>query len=213
MWRDLSKMKVLALSPHTDDFEIGAGGALLMLIENQAHVRGVAFSACQEHVPACFDSNVLLEESEKAFETLTGSRHNLRIHNLKVDRLPEVRQNICELLWQLNQAEKYDLVFCPASTDLHQDHHVIYEETCRIFKRTTILGYELPWNALTLEARAFYPISAQNAARKIDVLTCYQSQAHKKFMRPEAIANWMRFRGMQIDCEYAEAFEVIRWIM
>ena len=39
-----------------------------------------------------------------------------------------------------------DVVFQPPHHDVHQDHQTIAQEGLRAFKRTTILGYEIPWN-------------------------------------------------------------------
>ena len=39
-------MKILLLSPHTDDIELGAGGFLIKLPEENNDIRWVVFSMC-----------------------------------------------------------------------------------------------------------------------------------------------------------------------
>ena len=50
---------VLALSPHTDDAEFGAGGTLARWIEEGKEIFYVAFSIAEKSVPDGFPKNIL----------------------------------------------------------------------------------------------------------------------------------------------------------
>ena len=51
--------KILVLSPHTDDGELGAGGYIYQSIKNGAEVFYVAFSDCKKSLLESFDKNIL----------------------------------------------------------------------------------------------------------------------------------------------------------
>ena len=52
--------KILLLSPHTDDGELGCGGTVAKLIEQGKEVFYVAFSACEQSVLPQFPKDILI---------------------------------------------------------------------------------------------------------------------------------------------------------
>src|SRR5688572_20812457 len=112
----------------------------------------------------------------------------------------------------LNKTIQPDLVFAPASSDIHQDHGVIAAEARRAFKNTSLLGYELPWNQTDFKPGVFFRLTAAELQVKIEALKAYQSQQHRKYMNEDLFRSLARVRGIQCDSEFAEAFEVYRII-
>jgi hypothetical protein len=56
-------MRVLLLSPHTDDVEIGAGGTLLKLLQGKDNTFcWVVFSICENAVPQGLSQDTLSNE-------------------------------------------------------------------------------------------------------------------------------------------------------
>lgn len=208
-----SVRKVLALAPHTDDAEIGAGGLISRLVEQGATLHSVAFSTAQESLPAGLPEDTLAREAREAVSRLGISEGNLQILDYPVRRFPQFRQEILEDLVKLRREIEPDLVLVHASTDVHQDHHTVYSEAVRAFKTTTILGYELPWNNLAFHAHAVVALEARHLDQKLHALQAYQSQSHRHYASEEFIRGWARGRGVSIGAKYAEAFEVIRWVM
>jgi len=76
----------------------------------------------------------------------------------------------------------------------------------------TILGYEQPWNNITFNTLSFIPLEERHIEKKIDALKCYETQKHRKYLSDDFIKGLAHTRGTQIEEEYAEAFEVIRWV-
>jgi LmbE family N-acetylglucosaminyl deacetylase len=105
------------------------------------------------------------------------------------------------------------LVFVPSPTDIHQDHQVISQEGLRAFKNVSVLGYEMPWNNISFNTRAFNVLSEEHIQRKIDCLKMYKTQQHRTYLNENFIRSLATTRGVQIGTTYAEAFEVIRWIL
>ena len=138
--------RVLVLAPHTDDGEFGCGGTMARLVEAGADVRYVAFSIATKSLPEGFAPDTLAREVREATAELGIPEANLTVHDFEVRTFPERRQDILELLIALWEEWRPDAVFQPSLHDVHQDHQVVAAEGLRAFKRTTILGYEIPWN-------------------------------------------------------------------
>ena len=138
--------KALVLAPHTDDGEFGCGGTMARLAEAGCEVRYVAFSIATRSLPEGFPPDTLAREVREATTELGIPEDRLTVHDFDVRTFPEHRQDILELLVALWEEWQPDVVFQPSLHDIHQDHQTIAEEGLRAFKRTTILGYEIPWN-------------------------------------------------------------------
>jgi LmbE family N-acetylglucosaminyl deacetylase len=210
---DITKFrKVLVLAPHTDDGELGAGGTVAKLIESGAEVYYAAFSTAEQSVPEGFPKDILKTEVKNATLRLGIPSDHLLIYNYEVRKLNYVRQEILEELIRLRKQIAPDLVLLPSLNDIHQDHSTVAQEGLRAFKQKTILGYELIWNNLTFSTSCFVQLNENHIQKKCSALKAYVSQQHRDYISEEFVASLARARGVQIGCQYAEAFEVIRLI-
>lgn len=204
---------VLVLAPHTDDGELGAGGTIARLIESGSQVTYVAFSTAAESVPDGLPKDILKTEVQAATKGLGIKPENLIIHNYQVRQLGYHRQSILEDLIKLRNSNDFDLVLMPSLKDIHQDHETIAREGLRAFKGTTILGYELIWNNLTFDTTSFVKLERRHVEAKCEALKCYASQADREYIGSEFIFSLAKTRGVQIGAEFAESFEVVRWVI
>jgi N-acetylglucosamine malate deacetylase 1 len=204
--------RVLVLAPHTDDGEFGCGGTINKLINEGADVYYCAFSACEQSVLPQFPSDILITEVKAATKVLGLKPANLILKDYEVRTFNYRRQEILDDIIKLRTAINPDIVFVPALTDIHQDHKTVAEEALRAFKFSSILSYELPWNNISFQTSCFYKLSDENLRVKIEALKQYQSQAHRPYSSEDFIKSLARVRGVQISANYAETFEVIRWI-
>jgi LmbE family N-acetylglucosaminyl deacetylase len=208
-------MRVLLLSPHTDDIELGAGGTVLKMIEEKNNdICWAVFSVCEDAVPQGQPPDTL----EKEF-TSVASRLGVgdyRIHRFPNKNFPQYRQQILDELDKVRKDFKPDLVISPSLSDSHQDHKTVAEETVRAFKRdSSIIGYELPWNNLVFRPQLLVKLTEKQVKAKWELLSIYESQLalHRSYFSKELIFGWASMRGAQCNARYAEAFEVIRWVM
>lgn len=204
---------ILVLAPHTDDGEFGCGATIAKIIEQGASVKYVAFSIAEESVPFGFPKDILNTEVSKATNILGIKASDLIIHRFPVRHFPEHRQEILEIMVKHNNDICPDMVFLPSTSDTHQDHKVIAAEGFRAFKKTIMLGYEIPWNNLTFRTNAFSILKKRHLDLKIDSLKCYISQLGRDYVTVDFIRSLAKTRGGQIGSKYAETFEVIRWII
>lgn len=203
---------VLALAPHTDDVELGAGGTLVRLLEEGHTVHVAAFSTAKESLPANSDPDRLKNEFVAAMRLLGLPDAQIHVFDYPVRKLSYSRQEVLENLVVLRATVEPEIVFVPASTDLHQDHQVLFHEGMRAFKTVTLLGYELPWNHVDFSAQAFVALEKRHIEKKMEMLRIYSSQLEKKrpYFEEEFVFGLARVRGVQVNTEYAEAFEVLR---
>ncbi|HWG58383.1 MAG TPA: PIG-L deacetylase family protein [Candidatus Acidoferrales bacterium] len=204
--------RVLILAPHTDDAELGCGGAIARFVEAGMEVHIVAFSGCESSLPAGSDRDRLRREFLKATDVLGIPEQRKAVYSYPVRELTYHRQEVLEEMIKLRREFKPQIVFLPAGTDVHQDHQVVHQEGVRAFKEITVWGYELPWNHVTFSAQAFVKLEARHIDRKWQALQCYQSQLDlaRSYFSLEFISGLARVRGTQIREQFAEAFEVIR---
>ena len=204
---------VLVLAPHTDDGEFGCGGTMARLIETGCRVTYAAFSTAAKSVPEGFPKDILKTEVRAATGILGIAEADLRIYDFEVRTFPTVRQDILEEMIVLQQVLDPDAVLMPALIDLHQDHKTVAEEGLRAFKRTTVMAYEIPWNNLNFNHQAYIKLEERHVEKKVQALACYESQGHRNYTREDYIRNISLTRGIDVGCEFAEVFEVYRWII
>jgi N-acetylglucosamine malate deacetylase 1 len=159
--------RVLVLAPHTDDGEFGCGGTMARLVEAGAEVRYVAFSIATRSLPEGFAPDTLAKEVREATAELGIAADRLAVHDFDVRTFPDHRQDILELLVALWEEWRPDAVFQPSLHDIHQDHQVIAAEGLRAFKRTTILGYEIPWNNFDFAYQAYFALDKSHVERTV----------------------------------------------
>ncbi len=202
--------RALVLAPHTDDGEFGCGGTMARLVEAGADVRYVAFSIATRSLPPGFAPDTLAREVREATSELAIPPENLTVHNFDVRTFPDHRQEILELLIEIWNDWRPDCVFQPAVHDVHQDHQTIASEGLRAFKRTTVLGYEIPWNNFDFSYQAYVALEQRHIERKVAALQRYASQQHRRYASAEYVWSVSRTHGINVNREYAEVFQVYR---
>lgn len=204
---------VLILAPHTDDGEFGCGGTIAKFISEGIQVYYCAFSACQQSVLKEFPPDILITEVKQATQVLGLPQENLILYDFEVRTFNYHRQEILDRLIHLRETLKPDLVLMPSANDLHQDHHTIAIEGLRAFKFCSILCYEVPWNNITFKTSAFIHLNEQELHLKVQALKKYESQKHRSYANEEFIRSLAITRGVQIGAKFAEAFDIIRWML
>lgn len=217
MFNDIKR--ILVLAPHTDDAEIGCGGTIAKLLEAKKEVFWAVFSKASTEKK--YPPGTIRKELKKSAKVIGVKSENLFIYNFPGRRLSEHRQKILQKMRKLKNKKdkkkiKPDLVFMPSLKDVHQDHFTIAQEGLRAFKRTSILCYEEPWNNLNFNTSCLVHLEERHVKKKIEAIKKYRSQKkrpyvnEKKFKFMKSLA---RVRGVQAGVQYAEAFEVLRWVI
>lgn len=195
-------MKILALSPHTDDAELGCGASLARWIDEGHEVMVLAFSTGSE------ETGATVGEFQSSMNTLNV---HFRLGHFITRQFPQQRQEILQRLIDTYGGWP-DLVIGPSLHSRHQDHQVVAAEMIRAFPHCSILAYEeLKQNQGQL-LNYYVKVGRAHLNCKIAAIQCYQSQAGRSYMDADYLATLAHVRGVQCGSEFAEAFEVVRWI-
>ncbi len=208
----INNEKILILAPHTDDGELGCGGSIAKFLEQGKEVFYAAFSLCRKSLSEGLAPDTLEIEVKAATKVLGIKPENLKLFDYDVRNFYATRQDILEDMVRLKKEINPSLVLTPCSTDLHQDHQVVHNETLRAFKDVSIIGYELPWNNLSIRTNFFITLSEKHIAKKVEALKEYKSQAHRSYCSENFLRSLATARGVQTGTTYAEAFEVLKFI-
>lgn len=208
-------MKVLILSAHVDDAEIGMGGTINKMIVNDKHeIRMIALSSADDSLPVEYQHGTLAKEAYKASEALgvNISRNPPIVLDYETRFFPRDRQEILQSLIQIRKGYDPDIVYCPNYNDMHQDHAILAREAMRAYKYRTILMYQMPWNSRDIKLQYFSVLTKSNMRAKIKALNEFKSQRKKRYMGHNSIISMASTYGVAIDVDYAEVFQVVRYI-
>jgi LmbE family N-acetylglucosaminyl deacetylase len=198
------RLCVLCLGAHSDDIEIGAGGALLSLI--------AAGSPLDLHWCVLSGRGLRREEARSsALDFLEGAgTPNLVMADFDDSFFPSQAREIKEWLAILAAKIRPDVVFTHGRDDAHQDHREVNAITWNLFRDHLILEYEIPkWDGDLGQPNFYVPLSEQQLNRKIELLVRhFGSQRSKDWFDSDTFRGLARLRGMECRAKegFAEAF-------
>jgi LmbE family N-acetylglucosaminyl deacetylase len=198
------ELQVLCLGSHSDDIEIGCGGAVLRLAEQYPNsvFHWIVFSAV----------GVRGAEAQRAAALFAGP-DRLRGPLLKSfpdGFMPFVGADVKAVFEELKQTISPDLIFTHNRKDAHQDHRLIAELTWNTFRDHLILEYEVPkYDGDLGQPGVFIPLLPETCQKKIHfIMESFPSQHSKRWFREDTFLSLMRLRGMECNSPsgFAEAF-------
>jgi LmbE family N-acetylglucosaminyl deacetylase len=196
--------RVLCLGAHSDDIEIGCGGALLQLLNEfkQVTVHWVVFSANDER-------KVEAETSAAKFLAHAAEKVVV-VRNHRDGYFPYFGAAIKDDFESLKGECQPDLVFTHYREDRHQDHRMISDLTWNTFRSHLILEYEIPkYDGDVGQPNFFVPLSESICQSKAQLLmTCFRSQIQRQWFNEQTFMSILRMRGMEAHSPtcYAEGF-------
>lgn len=195
-------LRVLAIGAHSDDIEIGAGGAILSWIASGADVSidWCALSAPGERAD---------EARASAGDFLKGAaRADIHLGNFRDGYFPAERTAVKDWVEALKRLETPDVVLCHQRNDAHQDHRLVCELVWNTFRDHLVLEYEIPkWDGDLGQPNIYVELSDAVLARKIELLhKHFGTQRSKAWFDDETFRGLARLRGVECRARYAEAF-------
>ena len=196
--------KILALGAHADDIEIGSGGTVLRLLQNNpaAEVHWVVLGATGAR---------RTEAIESAQHFLANARRKeIVVKDFRDGYFPYVGTEIKDFFEQLKRQFVPDLILTHYREDLHQDHRLVSELTWNTFRDHLILEYEIPkYDGDIGSPNFFVHLDAALCKRKVAcILQSFASQSSKAWFSEETFYAMLRLRGLESNApeKYAEAF-------
>ena len=194
--------KILCLGAHSDDIEIGCGGAILRLAEE--------YPNCEFHWVVFSATGTREREARNAAQMFAGARLiGPVLKNFKDGFMPFVGAEIKTVFEELKTVSP-DLIFTHNRQDAHQDHRLLAELTWNTFRNHLILEYEIPkYDGDMGKPNMFMPITEDICRKKTSfLLEAFASQRNKHWFDERTFQSLMRLRGMECNAPsgYAEAF-------
>ena len=210
-------MNVLAIGAHYDDIELGAGGAIAKHIDHGDNV----FMAVVTHSGyTSFDGKVIrlketaLKEGQAAAAALGVKAQNLISLNYETKDV-KYGSELIETLDRIINDNDIELIYTHWIHDVHQDHSAIGRATLNASRHTPrVLMYRSNWYKSTenFGSNFFVDISGQ-MERKIESLNAHVSETTRRGPSwVTFVKNQNRTSGIEMGTEYAEAFELVKWI-
>ena len=197
-------VRVLCLGAHSDDIEIGAGGALLQWIASGAelHVDWCVLSASGPRAGEA-------EASAGAFLAGAASS-NLALESFRDGYFPYEGARLKDWFEGLRKRVDPDVILTHRRQDAHQDHREICKLTWNSFRNHLILEYEIPkWDGDLGQPNLFVPLDAPVMDRKVELLIHhFATQRSKDWFGPDTFGGLARLRGMECRAPsgHAEGF-------
>lgn len=216
--------KILAISAHPDDIELGLGGSLARYVEEGKEVYVLILSRGEKGVS---DDKIDEEMSEREKDELKGKMREeetrkalnfigVKNENIKILGLPDggikPDDRIVERIYEHIIRIGPDVIFTHFPEDDHLDHvntSLITLHAGR--KMKNVLFYESPSTRASFSPNYFVDIS-DYIQKKIEALKMHKTQNRKPYMDEEVIKAKARYRGFQAKVRYAEGFVVYRWV-
>ena len=198
------RLSVLCIGAHSDDIEIGAGGAILHWIAS-----GVRLEAHWCVLSAAGARTAEAQASAAAFLTGAASA-KVELAAFKDSFFPYQGGELKDWFAGLKSRVNPDIILTHRRDDAHQDHREVSQLTWNAFRNHLILEYEIPkWDGDLGQPNGYIPLEAKVVERKIELLiTHFGTQRSKDWFDAETFRGLGRLRGVECRAPegYAEAF-------
>ena len=206
-----SIFRILCLGAHSDDIEIGCGGTVLRILEENpdAEVFWVVMGASGQRAD---------EATASAKSFLARARQKeVIVKEFRDGFFPYIGAEIKGFFEELKRRCAPDLILTHCRNDLHQDHRLVSELTWNTFRNHLILEYEiLKYDGDLGTPNVFVPLTESLARRKVGILLdSFRSQLKKNWFTEDAFLAILRLRGLECNApaKYAEAYHARKLVL
>lgn len=208
-------MNVLAIGAHFDDIELGCGGALAKHVKNGDNV--IVFIATQSGFNN--KDGAVLRRGEVAFQEAENASKEIG-YQLLVGNIPtfylEYGEDVQVKLLKIIEENAIDLIYTHWMHDVHHDHRNLALCTLHVSRHVNkLLMYRSNWYISEKEfVENFFVDISETWDIKEKAIRAYESEMKRvgeswvTYFKQEAINN-----GFKMGVTYAEAFQVIKWMM
>ncbi len=193
---------VLCIGAHSDDIEIGCGGALLQLARAfpQAHFHWLVLSGSPQRAR---------EARASAAAFMRGYRFTLTCATFRDGYFPFQGEALKDHFETLKPVVP-DIVFTHRREDAHQDHRQVAQLTWNTFRDHCILEYEIPkWDGDLRTPNVYVRLDKAIALKKTRLLMKhFGTQRNKHWFTSDTFLSLLRLRGLECASPsgFAEGF-------
>jgi len=223
--------KVLFIGAHPDDIELGCGGTIYKYFKMGWTIGALilAEGSSSRYDDPITNKHLVDRDIKGREESCKRSLMNLGVNSLKFHDLPCSKLDTVPMLImnKIIEAEikefSPEVIFTHSQVDTNKDHKLVFEST-KIATRPSafpqiksIYCYEVLSSTECSFSDVFKPnyfvsLDREQLEKKIESLKFYETEM-RRFPNPrsiEGVVTLAKFRGMQINKNYAESFEILR---
>lgn len=212
----MNMKKVLVIASHMDDEILGCGGTINKHIEQGDEV-SVLYICSKQSVRF---GNAILEE-RKAHARKVAEL--LQIKNIYFADLPLIMLDSIPQLDVVTAIEKVifevkpEILYCHPYEDINSDHRIVNQSAvvwCRPSKTPflkKVYFYEI-FSSNPNFAPNYYVDISEQIDKKLEALSLYTTEINVQTRNIETTRAVAKYRGAEINVEYAEAFVLYRGI-
>jgi|TARA_B100000315_G_scaffold34670_1_gene29322 LmbE family N-acetylglucosaminyl deacetylase len=207
-------MNVLGIGAHFDDLELGCSGTLISHVDKGDRVIMLVItnSAYNNHSGDLVrGKDIAYNEGAKAAGIIGAELICMNYETFLVPFEEALTKEICRYI------EEYDIdvIYCPWIHDLHRDHHYAAKNTLMAGRHVPrFLMYRSNYYDTEQTFKGnFYSDITSVMDRKMEVIKAHKSELERVRLK------WLDFfknqnanDGQKIGVEYAECFEVVRFL-
>jgi LmbE family N-acetylglucosaminyl deacetylase len=195
------RLHLLCLGAHSDDIEIGCGGAVLRWLAEvpEVHVTWVVLSAPGERADEARCSAHALLEGAASVEVVVGDFSDAHF--------PSETARLKAFLSNIAGRTTPDVVLTHRLEDRHQDHRTVGELTWQTWRDHLVLEYEIPKYEGDLgQPNVYVPLPADIAQRKVQHLMAhFGTQRSKGWFAEATFQGLMALRGIECRAPSGQA--------
>lgn len=208
-------MNVLAIGAHYDDIELGCSGSLIKHVQNNDNVTMFVITDSAYSSPLnqpIRGKSTAQQEGETAAAIIGAELVNF---NLKVFHVYFDEGLTSSIVKQIERLD-IDTIYAPWVNDVHRDHQNAGKAALMAGKHIPrYLMYQSNWyNSESVFQKHFFSDISSVFNRKLDAIKAHTSEIERtenKWL--EYVESKNRLDGLKIGVEYAESFEVVRYLL
>ena len=216
--------KILIISPHPDDETLGCGGTILKYKNKKAKIEWLIITSMDGNKQYTTKDKKIREKQISKVKKMYGFNkiYELGLPTTKLDEIPisKIVQKVSKVI----KNSKPKVIFSNFYGDVHTDHKIIskvvssctknfrapFVEKILLYETLSETGYSHNKKKDNFVPNVFVDIS-NFMKKKIKIMKVYKSEVMTGY-KPRsmfAIDALAKFRGVSINCKYAEAFMLI----
>lgn len=228
--------RILVVVAHPDDELLGLGATMHKLIKSQNVIaRAVILGEGITSRADVRDPKQWEKELEIHRGNIENARRIIGYESVEIYSFADNRfdshdlLDIVKVIEKEKQNFKPEIIFTHNGSDLNIDHQLTFQAVITATRPMddeivkTIISFETPsateWQASSIADKFspnfFVEVSEEDIEAKINAMACYEYET-RQFPHPrssKALRVLAQNRGLQVGCEFAEAFQIIRTII